>query len=310
MRAVIIERAGMLTTVQDLGRWGHQRFGVPVSGPMDPWSHRRANRLVGNDDDAASLEVTLMGPTLRFEADAVFAVTGAEFELTVDDRPVPSHTSCRAGATSVLRFGRRLLGARAYVAIAGGVAVPAVLGSRSTHVASAMGGVDGRAIRPGDRIPIGLTREATRVGTAVPIPPLPNGGASVRVLRGPQDHCFGADALAVLTEARYLIGHDSDRMGYRLQGPPLQRCVDAGLLSDATPLGVIQVPASGQPILLMADRQTTGGYPKIATVISADIGVAGQLAPGDWIAFRLCPPGEAVRALLQQESALTPREGR
>jgi antagonist of KipI len=313
MKAIHVIKPGMLTTIQDRGRWGLQANGVPVAGPMDPCSHRLANALVGNDPAAATLEVTLVGPELEFDAERVVSVAGAEFELTMDGRSVPAHAPFLVAAGAQLRFGRRLRGARAYLAVEGGIDVPRTLGSRATHVISAMGGLDGRALVAGDQLPLG---ESTRTsGAAIgppraPIAALPERQARIRVLAGPQQDYFTADALDVLQSAPYTISNTSDRMGFRLQGPRLAHSRGADIISDATPLGVLQVPASGQPILLMADRQTSGGYPKIATVISADISVAGQLGPGDAIVFAVCSPREALAALIAQERALMAVESR
>jgi antagonist of KipI len=307
-----VVKAGMLTTIQDTGRWGFQSRGVPVAGPMDPVSHRLANALVGNDRDAAALEITLLGPELEFVDERLVAVAGAEFELALDGRSVPSNAPFTVSAGSHLRFGARRLGARAYLAVSGGIAVPPTLGSRSTHLVSAMGGVAGRALTAGDRLPLGdpTHMPGTALAPQTAIVPLPAGRATIRVLPGPQVEYFSADALDVLQSAPYVIGHHSDRMGFRLEGPRLTHARGADIISDATPLGVMQVPASGQPILLMADRQTTGGYPKIATVITADIAVAGQLGPADSMSFVVCTPREAMAALIAQERALMAVEDR
>ena len=307
MSHLLVVKAGLLTTIQDRGRWGLQARGVPVAGPMDPCSHRLANALAGNDVDAATLEVTLIGPELEFDDERVIAVAGAEFELTVDGRNVPANAAFVVASGSCLRFGRRLRGARAYVAMSGGVGVAPTLGSRATHVISAMGGLDGRPLKAGDRVPLGDPMRARNTMSAQPRSPLfalPEGRARIRVLAGPQQDYFAPDALDVLQSASYTISHTSDRMGFRLEGPVLTHARGADIISDATPLGVLQVPASGLPILWMADRQTTGGYPKSATVISADISVAGQLAPGDAISFSVCSPREALAALIAQERAL------
>jgi antagonist of KipI len=306
MSAVRVIRGGMLTTIQDSGRWGYQSRGVPVAGPMDPLSHRLANALVGNDRSAATLEVTLVGPELEFEDERVVAVTGADFEITLDGKLTQTGAPFMVAAESRLRFGRRRRGARAYLAIRGGVAVPPVLGSRATHVISAMGGLGGRSLKAGDRLPLGVADVARPTATAPadPVVPLPEQPARLRVLPGPQADAFAAEAFDALQSAAYTVGQQSDRMGFRLEGPRLTHARGADIISDATPLGVLQVPASGQPILLMADRQTTGGYPKIGTVISADLPVAGQLGPGDTIVFSVCTPREALAALIAQERAL------
>jgi antagonist of KipI len=307
MARLHVIKPGMLTTVQDRGRWGLQSRGVPVAGPMDLWSHRLANALAGNDADAATLEVTLVGPELEFDDERVVAVAGAEFELTVDGRPAPMCAPVIVANGSRLRLGRRSRGARAYVAIAGGISLPKILGSRATHLISAMGGLGGRALKAGDELPLGHPIRPPRTSRAMPRAPvltMPEGRATVRVLPGPQQEYFAAGALDALQSAPYKIASSSDRMAFRLEGPALAHARGADLISDATPLGVLQVPASGQPILLMADRQTAGGYPKIATTISADIGLAGQLGPGDMISFAVCSPREAMAALIAQERAL------
>lgn len=309
---VSVVKPGMLTTVQDAGRWGFQSSGVPVAGPMDPVSHRLANALVGNSRDAALLEVTLLGPELEFEDERLVAVTGAEFDLTLDGRPVRSHAPFTVAAGSHLRFGARRLGARAYLAVSGGISVPPTLGSRSTHLVSAMGGVNGRALVAGDRLPLGHPERLQGMALAPQdaIVALPDRRATIRVLPGPQVEYFADGALDVLQSGPYVIAQNSDRMGFRLEGPRLTHARGADIISDATPLGVLQVPASGQPILLMADRQTTGGYPKIATVIAADMTIAGQLGPGDAITFEVCTPRDALTALIAQERALMAVEDR
>jgi antagonist of KipI len=301
--AIRVIKAGILTTIQDRGRWGFQSRGVPVAGPMDPVSHRLANALVGNDRDAAALEITLLGPELEFESERVVAVTGAEFALTIDDRPAAPSGAFVVAAGTRLRFGSRRRGTRAYLAVSGGIAVPAVLGSRATHVISAMGGVNGRPLRAGDRLPLGDSKRGWRTVAPPdePLVDLPDGHARIRVLPGPQQEYFTADALDVLQSAPYRVGQNSDRMGFRLDGPRLTHIRGIDIISDATPLGTLQVPASGQPIVLMADRQTTGGYPKIATMVTADMAVAGQLGPGDTMAFEVCSPREAMAALIAQE---------
>ncbi len=316
MASVYVVKPGLLTTVQDRGRWGSQSFGVSVSGAMDVYSHRLANALAGNDADAATLEVTIAGPELEFDDARTVAVTGAVFEVTVDDRPIDLRSAVDVSAGSIMRFGRRLRGSRAYVAVAGGIATPSAFGSRATHLPSAMGGLDGRALRSGDRLPLGAPIRTSRPVRRPPIPEssatwtLPDGRATLRVLPGPQLDRFLPAAWEALQSSPYNIASDSNRMGYRLVGPSLDTGRTLDVISDATPTGALQVPASGQPILLMADRQTTGGYPKIASVISADISVAGQLGPGDTITFVACSAQEALAALIAQERSLMAASGR
>jgi antagonist of KipI len=297
-------KPGMLTTVQDLGRRGYQGVGVPVSGPMDMYSHRLANQSVGNDPMAAALEITLLGPELVAHGDLVCAIAGAEIEVTVNDARATPNVSFDVPSGSRIRCGSRRLGARMTLAVRGGFDMPATLGSRATHLVSQMGPMGGRAIRAGDVLPVSA-RGAQGAAEAAGAPlVLPVGGARVRVL--PAVHCkrFTDDAWKTLVSTRYVVTPQSNRMGYRLDGAPLAHVGAADILSEAMPVGVIQVPASGQPILLMAECATTGGYATIANVISADLPIAGQLAPGDWIEFEPCTREEALAALREREAAL------
>jgi biotin-dependent carboxylase-like uncharacterized protein len=302
--SIRVLRPGLLTTVQDMGRWSSQAMGVAVAGPMDPFSHRLANHLVGNAPDAATLEITLIGPVLEIHADTTLAVTGADFDLTCAGRPAPLGATFRAERGDELRFGRRRGGARAYLAVAGGgILTDPVLGSRATHVVSRMGGLDGRGLLAGDRLPIAASASCpqNRVrGLTLPT----SGRARLRVLPGPQDAWFGPDGWHTLTSVSFRISPRSNRMGYRLEGPPLARLRADEPISEPVNIGAIQVPAAGEPILLMADRQTAGGYPKIGHVVAADLCVAGQLAPGEFIEFDRCTYREAVAALIARERQL------
>ena len=302
MPALTVVRPGMLTTVQDRGRWGHQDSGVPVAGPMDAYSHRRANRLAGNPDGLATIEVTLIGPEFTTDGEVTCAVAGADFVVLVDGAAVDARQAFRVPGGARLRFAGRHRGARAYLAVSGGFDVEPVFGSRATSVVSAMGPFGGRPLKAGDRLPVGDSR-GTPANAGSPLA-LPEGGARVRVIMGPHDWMFTPEAIDTLLRTRFIVTPESNRMGYRLEGAALAHVDRADVLSDATPFGSLQVPASGQPILLMADRQTTGGYPKIATVISADLPVAGQLAPGDWMEFVRCSRADALRALDEQEARL------
>jgi antagonist of KipI len=299
---------------------------------MDPYSHRLANALVGNAASDATLEVTLVGPELVCDEARVVAIAGAELDVTIGDRPVPMNVRLELDPGVRLAFGQRRSGARAYVAIEGGINVAPVLGSRATHVTSGMGGLEGRALRRGDRLPLGERRmarptasaEAPTVGrssgfsladlrAASRTGPAESPRATAdstddppraRVLLGPHLESFAAEAVDVLQAAPYVVGPQSDRMGFRLKGAPLTQDRRTPMISDATPIGALQVPASGLPVLLMADRQTTGGYPIVATVISADLGIVGQLAPGDSISFVVCTRAEAIAALVAREQRL------
>lgn len=302
--AVRVLAGGLCTTVQDRGRWGWQTHGVPVSGPMDPWAFRAGQALVGNSESEAALECTITGPTVQFTADTRIALTGARWDAALEtgDR-IAGDRAYDVRAGSVLRVGRALRGARGYLACAGGFDTNVVLGSRATHVGVRLGGVEGRALRDGDVIALG-----SRVGAARPCRIAqwgepPTGGARVRILRGPHADWFSPGSIDAFTRDRYVVTPESDRMGYRLEGRALSHKGEADIISEAVTLGTIQVPADGQPIVLMADRQTTGGYPKLATVIAADIGIVGQLAPGAWVAFEWCSRQEAAAALLARERA-------
>jgi KipI family sensor histidine kinase inhibitor len=302
-RTITILRPGLFTTIQDAGRWGHQASGVPVSGPMDRLSHRIANALVGNDPTAALLEATLAGPEIRIENGGVIAVTGADFSARLDAGEIPLHRPIRCRAGAVLRFGERRSGARAYIAFGGGIVVPALLGSRATHTYCGLGGLDGRAIAAGDRLPLGEER-APGPPRIISTPTKNVRGTKVRVMPGPQLDFFPPEALDVLQRTRFTVTPHSDRMGYRLTGATIPRVEGREMISDATFTGALQVPPSGDPILLMSDRQTSGGYPQLATVITADLPIAGQLAPGDLIEFEICTRAQAIAALIAQEGAV------
>jgi KipI family sensor histidine kinase inhibitor len=294
-RGLTVVKPGLLTTIQDEGRWGYQHLGVPVSGALDRVSHRRANLLVGNAPGAATLEVTLAGPELRLEADTVVAIAGADLEASLDGRRVSTDAPVRAPSSSVLRFGARRAGGRAYVAFAGGLAVPPVLGSRSTHVRTRMGGIAGRALQAGDWLAFGEASPHAAVGIDPPV--RMGAGARLRVVPGPHEAYFPASAFEILTSSRFVVTPESDRMGYRLSADrPIPRRIERELISGATFTGALQVPESGRPILLMADRATTGGYPQMAVVIGADLPLAGQLVPGDWVEFDLCSMTDARAA--------------
>ena len=298
-------RPGLLTTVQDLGRWGSQALGVPVSGAMDTFAHRLANALVGNVGGMATLEVTLLGPELRAECALVAAVAGAEFAVTVEGRPVPHQAAFTVDAGATLRFGERRGGSRAYLAVAGGIATEAVLGSRATHLVSGMGGHGGRGLRAGDVLPVAVAARAGAPRAGRPWRwPDPAAGRALRVMLGPQDAWFSRQSIDALVREAFRVSTQSNRMGFRLEGPTLAPARAEEPLSEPVPFGAIQVPAGGAPILLMADRQTAGGYPKIATVIAADLPVAGQLGPGDVVRFVACTRAEARAALISREREL------
>jgi KipI family sensor histidine kinase inhibitor len=291
---------GLFTTVQDLGRHGYQKYGVPTAGAMDPEALRLANLLVGNPEGAAGLEMTARGPALRALADAIVAATGADLAAEADGRPIPRYAAVQVFRGEILRFPHARGGLRGYLALAGGIAVPPVLGSRATYVTVALGGVEGRALRAGDRLacgPPGLDPRVV-VGRRAAAEAIPSFAEPIvlRAVLGPQAERFTEAGLATFLSATYRVTDASDRMGIRLTGPAIAHREGADILSDAIPLGAVQVPQDGQPIVLAADRQTTGGYAKIATVIAPDIARLGQAAPGAAVRFREVPVREAREA--------------
>jgi len=304
MSLLLVEDAGPLTTVQDLGRPGYLRVGIPASGPMDREAFLLANRLVGNPDTAAGLECTLIGPRLAFTDERLVAITGADMAPTVNGAPVPAWQGLRVRAGDVLRLGPARSGVRAYLAIAGGVDTPPVLGSRATYVRGRLGGLEGRALRKGDRLPLG------RVGAARPRRVQPErvptygGEPELAVVLGPQDDRFTAAGIAALFEGPYQMLPQNDRMGARLQGPFIEHTRGHDIISDGVALGGIQVIGEGQPIVLLADRQSTGGYTKIGTVCSFDIGRIAQVKPGGRLHFRRVTVAEAHAMLRQSLRAL------
>ncbi len=282
---------GLLTTVQDGGRVGYLRYGFPPSGPLDRVAFQAANSLVGNVPTAAGLEITLIGPTLRATHTCLVAVCGAEFALWIGSLPVPTWHACLLRAGQSLHFGERRSGARAYLAVSGGLALPEFLGSQATYLPGRCGGLDGRALLAGDRLPCypppgGLLE---RAGQAWPRADRPAYTATptLRVRLGPQDDAFTPDALHTFLTSAYTLTSTSDRMGARLQGTPLAHRSAQEIVSDGVVAGSVQVPPSGQPIIMLADHQTTGGYPKIAVVIQADLPLLAQCVPGDKVRFAL-----------------------
>jgi len=276
---------GLLTTVQDAGRAGYRRVGVSGTGPMDARAHAVANRAVGNPAGAAALECTMTGPALAFRAPLRFAVAGADLGAVLERAdlgawPVPSGVSVLARPGNVLRFTGRRSGCRAYVALQGGIDVPAVLGSRATELQSAFGGLAGRALAAGDPIavcPATDEGEAAHESTTRPHPT----SAAVRVVLGPQADHFGAETIDRFLASPWRVSATSDRVGSRLDGEPLRHAGPTEILSDGMVPGSIQVPPDGRPIVMTADGPTTGGYPKIATVLTADLPLLAQLVPGE-----------------------------
>jgi antagonist of KipI len=316
-----VTRAGFLTSVQDPGRTGFREFGVSTSGALDLLALRVANLLVGNDERAAGLEITLGGLQLRFNDQRIVAWCGGEFEVEIGSQSLPAgHVACSQTGDE-LKFRTSQIGCRAWLAISGGVDVPIVLGSRSTDLRANFGGFDGRALRDGDVIPLGPRMGSSAFAKATADRPIPGTRISswtaphdwvspakpnpiLRFLRGTDWTRFNASTLQRLTSEPFTVSPDSDRMGVRLTGPELPRADKVDLISEAVAPGTVQVPPSGQPILLLGDCQTIGGYPKIAHVITVDLGIAAQLRAGDRLRFSEVSLGDGHRLLLERERAL------
>jgi KipI family sensor histidine kinase inhibitor len=292
-------RAGLLSTVQDAGRTGHRASGLPVAGAMDRHALAAANVLAGNPPGAAALELTLAGGAFRFEAAALAALAGADLSATLDGAPLPAWGAFRARAGSVVAFGAPRAGVRAYLAVRGGIAVPAVLGSRATYTRAGVGGLAGRPLAAGDLLPLARPRGPAPAPVALAptdVPPCGGGGA-VRVLLGPQADRFGEAGLAAFLATAWRASPRNDRMGYRLDGPPLPLPTGADILTDPVVPGAVQIANDGRPIVMMVDAQTTGGYAKIATVIGPDLRLVAQAGAGDVLRFVACSQAEAVEAL-------------
>lgn len=280
---------GLHTSVQDLGRVGWQAFGVPVSGALDGFGLRLANALVGNPPGAAALEILLSGPTLEVVAERVrVAAAGSGALLAVNGverRIVPAWQSVTLARGAVFQFVLGRHSACGCLAVAGGIAVPPVLGSASTYARAGFGGFAGRPLRIGDVVPVALDRAPERAELHLPAPPPAADGEPVRIVLGPQQEYFTDEAVAALLAAEFRVSNSTDRMGMRLDGPLLRHRHGWDIVSDAIATGAIQVPGAGRPIVLLADHQTTGGYPKIATVVSADLPLVGRRRPGDALRF-------------------------
>lgn len=320
--ALKVLRAGILSTLQDLGRWGYQRYGVPVGGVMDEHSHRLANILVGNDENQATIEMTLVGPGFTLTHDTLAAVCGGDFEARLNGEPLPRARPVLARAGSVLDFGACRRGCRGYLAVAGGFGVEPVLGSRSTFLRAGFGGWHGRALRRGDILPTAAADRAFlpslhqklaggRMAMAYPgwsaterVELLMPGPWVLRFIPGPHWTLFSPETRDRFVHGEYRIGSSSDRQGYRLMGPLLLPSEPVSLVSSGVTFGTIQVPPDGEPIVLMASRQTTGGYPRLGEVISADVSLLAQVPPGALVRFRPVDLAAAQAVLLEHERDL------
>lgn len=293
---------GLLTTVQDLGRWGFQGQGMPVAGAMDPFALQAGNILVGNDRQLAALEITVMGPSLSVaEGEGMIALTGAELDLKINGNKCPVWTALR------IRQGDRISiggptgpGSRAYLCVSGGIDTPPVMGSRSTYLRAKLGGLDGRPLAKGDVLPTGtnppLWQRCEGFEASPGIIRPERNEAPLRVIMGPQNDLFTDEGIETFLGSEYTISNDADRMGYRFEGPAIAHREGADIISDAIPLGSIQVPGHGKPIAMLADRQTTGGYTKIAVLVTPDIASLAQKLPGTKVRFRAVSFEEGLEA--------------
>ena len=299
MNKLKITNPGLLTTLQDRGRWGYQQYGVSVGGVMDLFSMETANRLVGNDPSEGVLEMTLMGLDFEVQGKALIAVCGAEMEGTVNGEALPLWSSVLLEDGDQVSFTPAKKGVRAYLAVSGGFKVPLVLGSKSTYTRAKMGGFEGRKLEAGDELEIGDMGEGRELFSLSPdrIPKIPQ-PARIRVVLGPQDDFFTPEGLETFLSSEYTITPESDRMGYRLKGKEIIHKDRADIISDGIIFGAVQVAGNGQPTIMLADRQTTGGYTKIATVISPDLPLLAQLGPGSVLTFESLSPDQAHEVYL------------
>ncbi|UOR11511.1 5-oxoprolinase subunit C family protein [Halobacillus amylolyticus] len=318
-----IIKEGLLTSVQDLGRTGYQKYGVIVSGSMDPYAHRIANLLVGNDEAEATLEATLLGPAIEFQEDVLLSICGGNLSPTINGEKVHMWRAIYVKAGSVLKFGKSQSGCRAYIAIAGGMDIPNVMDSQSTYIRAKIGGYQGRAVKSGDEISIrppdqeqtsklahmrkqmqdGHFYETDWTPSADMIPDY-SSQPLIQLIKGPQYALFNEESQQNIYKEPFTISSQSDRMGYRLNGTTLSLQNPKELISEAVAFGSIQVPPDGNPIILMADRQTTGGYPKIGQIASVDLPLVSQLKPGDQITFTEVTLEDAQKAFIHQEKAI------
>lgn len=297
-----VEKPGMFTTVQDLGRYGYQLQGVPVAGAMDAPALRLGNILLGNDEGAAALEITVLGPTLRVEeGEGCIAVTGADVGVTRNGAALGTWRVHRVAAGDTLAFAAPASGARACLCVSGGFDVPLVMGSRSTYTRGRFGGHEGRALKAGDVLHTGTPNAlwAASEGLALPpaLRPVRDVSAPLRVVMGPQDDAFTPVGIEAFLGSEYVVSTSADRMGYRMEGPAIEHSGGADIVSDAIVLGSVQVPGHGQPIVMLADRQSTGGYTKIATVCAVDIPNLAQRLPGQRVRFARISVSEALKLL-------------
>lgn len=299
---IIVHQGGLLTTVQDAGRRGYQRYGLGVSGAVDVVSYIYANILVGNPENEAVLEITLLGPTVEFTSPAVIAITGGDLTPLLNNAPCPMYRAVRANKGDVLSFGAPKTGCRAYLAFAGGLEITPIMGSRSTYIKAHLGGFEGRKLMQGDEIAFRKPGFCpVNVENRVMDAPDFSGSYTVRVLLGPQEESFTEEGMNTFLSSAYTVTNEFDRMGYRLTGPKITHVTDGNIITDGITFGAIQVPDGGEPIIMLSDRQTTGGYAKIASVINVDMPLIAQCKAGDTVRFEQTDIVTAQDAFLAQK---------
>ncbi len=292
-----ILKAGMLTTVQDLGRTGYQSQGFSVAGVMDVRSFKIANLLLDNPENEAVLEFTLIGPTLEFTSSTIIAITGGDFQPTINGEPAPMYTAIYMNKGDILKFGSAKTGSRGYVAFSSYLDIPVVMGSRCTNMKSSIGGFKGRKLQADDFIRFRIKRRYLPffLSRKLPVENFEDSDATLRVVMGPQDELFSKQGIETFLNNEYTVTNDFDRMGCRLEGPFIAPKKASDIISDGIAFGSIQVPAHGKPIILLADRQTTGGYAKIATVASVDLPKLVQRKTDHKIRFKAITVQEAQK---------------
>lgn len=315
-----ILKPGLLTTIQDLGRYGFQKNGMIASGAMDPLAHRIANILVGNEETDPTLEITMLGPTIEFQQDALIAICGGDLSPKIGEKPVELWRPLFIKKGTILHFTSCKTGCRAYLAVAGSFKIPSIMNSYSTYLRAGIGGYNGRALTKGDQINLGPTSQLSsrilssfseknnpsniiHAGWTISQAIIPSYRPKpiIRVMQGRQYHLFKKYSQTKFFTEQYKITPQSDRMGYRLNGPTLALIQEEEMISEAVTFGTIQVPGDGQPIILLADRQTTGGYPKIAQIATVDLPLIAQAKPGDSITFMEITQAEAQLLFLSRE---------
>jgi biotin-dependent carboxylase-like uncharacterized protein len=306
MTTLTVLAPGLLTTVQDLGREGHGALGISASGAADALSLRVGNKLLGNPDGAACLEMTLLGGSFRFSEDAQVAITGSDFQPKLDGRDMPPDSVQKIHSGQLLQFGPTRSGARCYLCVRGGIDVPRVFGSRSTHLLSGLGGLAGRALRKDDVLQIGDNSKCGATLTAVSsCRRQVSERFTIRVTEGPQWEMFPQSVRKEFLAQAYLVTEEANRMGIRLKGTQHELQSAGEMITEGVSLGAIQITPSGQPIILFVEQQTTGGYPKITNVIAADLSKVGQLRPRDEIRFGLVTMEQARELFLEQERLIS-----